>query len=345
MSLDGALDLHLYSAVEQGLWHLTERQAKVLQLRFGLLANCRRHTLEEIGRHFGVTRERIRQIEVKALKKFRRVVPRRQFHLAFAAEFIRSGGSLLIPESSMTPWHTLLYELLGLDVRHIKELGLGIVTANDLSEYRAYLSDGENHQGPSTLLPFLSQSDVKRLQAAEDAHWSKKRRTRPYMVREALRSLGRAAHYQEVAEECNKLFPDAQTSTRNWHAALSLPSSELLGIVWIGRRGMYGLTEHGYSRPEEDLFESVANIVERIYSETKQPVLDEVVIAELGKQRREVSPSSARMALSFNNRVETAGMGRYVPRDSNPDEPGDTKHSHHNISAAFEAFSATEDSP
>ncbi len=49
---------------------LTERESRVLHLRFGL-ADGRNWTLEEAGQEFGVTRERIRQIETKALRKLR----------------------------------------------------------------------------------------------------------------------------------------------------------------------------------------------------------------------------------------------------------------------------------
>jgi len=50
---------------------LTPREAKVLAMRFGLAGHTD-HTLEEVGKQFGVTRERIRQIEAKALIKLRR---------------------------------------------------------------------------------------------------------------------------------------------------------------------------------------------------------------------------------------------------------------------------------
>ena len=49
---------------------LTEREQKVLRLRFGL-DDGRARTLEEVGKEFNVTRERIRQIEAKALRKLR----------------------------------------------------------------------------------------------------------------------------------------------------------------------------------------------------------------------------------------------------------------------------------
>ena len=49
---------------------LTPRESRVLQFRFGLEDGCSR-TLEEVGKEFGVTRERIRQIEAKAIRKLR----------------------------------------------------------------------------------------------------------------------------------------------------------------------------------------------------------------------------------------------------------------------------------
>ena len=57
---------------------LTAREAKVLRMRFGIDMNTD-HTLEEVGKQFDVTRERIRQIEAKALRKLRH--PSRSEHL------------------------------------------------------------------------------------------------------------------------------------------------------------------------------------------------------------------------------------------------------------------------
>jgi RNA polymerase primary sigma factor len=60
----------LHIEVENVLDSLTPRERRVLQLRFGLIG-ARQLTLEEVGKRFGVTRERIRQIEAKALRKLR----------------------------------------------------------------------------------------------------------------------------------------------------------------------------------------------------------------------------------------------------------------------------------
>jgi len=69
--------------VAEALSELTEREQKVLRMRFGL-AGMNEHTLEDVGKLFGVTRERIRQIEAKALEKLRR--PSRSSKLKAFAE-------------------------------------------------------------------------------------------------------------------------------------------------------------------------------------------------------------------------------------------------------------------
>lgn len=67
---DAASILLLKEQLDDVLETLTPREAKVLALRFGLEGG-HPHTLEEVGKEFDVTRERIRQIEAKALRKLR----------------------------------------------------------------------------------------------------------------------------------------------------------------------------------------------------------------------------------------------------------------------------------
>jgi len=68
--MDAAAREMLREQVQTALAALSERERQVLELRFGLI-DGKDHTLEEVSRYFNVTRERIRQIEAKALRKLR----------------------------------------------------------------------------------------------------------------------------------------------------------------------------------------------------------------------------------------------------------------------------------
>ena len=76
--MDAAAREMLREQVQNALAALSERERQVLELRFGLI-DGKDHTLEEVSRYFNVTRERIRQIEAKALRKLRH--PTRSRHL------------------------------------------------------------------------------------------------------------------------------------------------------------------------------------------------------------------------------------------------------------------------
>ena len=67
---DGVININLKEMTEQVLSTLTPREERIIKMRFGL-EDGTEHTLEEVGQNFGVTRERIRQIEAKALRKLR----------------------------------------------------------------------------------------------------------------------------------------------------------------------------------------------------------------------------------------------------------------------------------
>ncbi len=78
LPVDEATKSNLTDSTRNVLGSLTAREAKVLRMRFGIGMNTD-HTLEEVGKQFDVTRERIRQIEAKALRKLRH--PTRSDHL------------------------------------------------------------------------------------------------------------------------------------------------------------------------------------------------------------------------------------------------------------------------
>ena len=67
---DAAISMNLAEQTRKVLATLTPREEKVLRMRFGIGEKAD-HTLEEVGKDFDVTRERIRQIEAKALRKLR----------------------------------------------------------------------------------------------------------------------------------------------------------------------------------------------------------------------------------------------------------------------------------
>ncbi len=348
--------LNCDAIVAEVLGSLTVRESDILKRRNGFDTG-HVETLEQIGISYGVTRERIRQIERKAWTKLKHPVRHRRLRHAFASEFVRTGGSLLFAESEMTPIRQFLHQAIGLSTAHIPELGFfSLGRESAIVSYRNSLRDVSSFFDPvieqsrshtSGLQQFLSVSDGVELSHAEKRfRYQQGAKTRPRMLRDALRSLGRAAHFTEIADVCNRMFPDNQTSTHNWHAALGRLDSEALGIVWIGRKGIYGLKEHGYNRPETDLFDGAATIVESIFSKTNQPVSQDTVIAELSKQRRELHHNSVAMALSLNDRLESVGHGAYIPKSialRGFDTSDIEERSGYDIEAAFAAFSHPDD--
>jgi RNA polymerase primary sigma factor len=70
LPLDSAIQENLRETTTRVLSSLTPREERVLRMRFGIGMNTD-HTLEEVGQQFSVTRERIRQIEAKALRKLK----------------------------------------------------------------------------------------------------------------------------------------------------------------------------------------------------------------------------------------------------------------------------------
>jgi RNA polymerase primary sigma factor len=70
LPIDAAIQSNLRETTTRTLALLTPREERVLRMRFGIGMN-KDHTLEEVGQQFSVTRERIRQIEAKALRKLK----------------------------------------------------------------------------------------------------------------------------------------------------------------------------------------------------------------------------------------------------------------------------------
>src|SRR5438105_9791383 len=86
---DQVVASNLRDITDEVLATLTPREEKVIKMRFGLGTTGSEHTLEEVGQHFAVTRERIRQIEAKALRKLRH--PSRSRKLKAFLETVQHG--------------------------------------------------------------------------------------------------------------------------------------------------------------------------------------------------------------------------------------------------------------
>ncbi|PYS59160.1 MAG: RNA polymerase sigma factor RpoD, partial [Acidobacteria bacterium] len=79
---DAAINLNLKEQMAHVLRTLTPREERIIKMRFGL-DDGSEHTLEEVGQVFSVTRERIRQIEAKALRKLRHPSRSGRFRIFF----------------------------------------------------------------------------------------------------------------------------------------------------------------------------------------------------------------------------------------------------------------------
>jgi RNA polymerase primary sigma factor len=105
-SAENPYDMTAYSLLREKIIDvldtLTERERRVLSLRFGLIDGYSR-TLEEVGKQFKVTRERIRQIEAKALRKMRHPTRIRQLHGFFDAEQIDNAQNLMKVAATARP--------------------------------------------------------------------------------------------------------------------------------------------------------------------------------------------------------------------------------------------------
>ncbi len=341
------------TAFDQVLDDLPAREATIVRARFHLDSDLPK-TLEELGLLLGITRERVRQIETRVLRSEALKAP---LWLRFVADFIQSGGSLLIQSQFsigilrllVKVWSFSSVEVIPLEIRLIAtEYDVADYMGSVKKSYDLWDSDREQDFHSVDALPgFFTHADRIQLSEAEKQLRSGQvTKTAQRMLVHALRSLGRAAHFTEIAKECNRLFPEEERAIHNWHAALSLhsqPEREDSGIAWIGRKGMYGLQEHGYSRPDASLFDEVSRIVIETFERTQRPVSIEVVMTELSKKRRELSRQSVIMALSFHDNLLPASDGKYMPKENNSIRSDDSPHLEYDIGAAFQAFSFEEE--
>jgi RNA polymerase sigma factor (sigma-70 family) len=168
----------LSTAVKNALSGLSERQKLIITLRFGL-NDGQEHTLEEIAQPLRITRERIRQIEARALDRLKH--PRRSVKLK---EFTDTDDSSRV---NFRKYQTLLLEKF----QSIEE------TLND-----------EEHitQEKETIENFIRQYVTKGRRKIWD---TRRQSSRAELLREVLENLGQPAHYSEIHDKALELVPES----------------------------------------------------------------------------------------------------------------------------------------
>lgn len=154
------------AAVNTVFGTLTPREEKVLKMRFGIGMARGQHTLEEVGQHYAVTRQRIKQIEAKALRKLRH--PARSKRLLGAIDDVRDPGrapELILDHLSLTEVPEFI-----LKFHRIHTLSLSSNQLRTLPEFLSQLTNLQridlDHNQLTTLpeclreLPNLSMIDV-----------------------------------------------------------------------------------------------------------------------------------------------------------------------------------------
>lgn len=355
-----------HSPDETSLWcqileTLDLKQRQVLEMRLGL-AGGQRHTLEAIGDSVGLTRERVRQLERTALQSLKSSNAIQQAAPSIAGEFVSNGTSLLMTAASTVLRSPLFNTLAGSSVSAIHSLGaLVLVDASWSENYDAtireeqvcvefVLSDfGSLPDCVRNMLAKLPEGDGQRVERMTRSYLrgqarKLQRKTQVYI---ALRRLGTASHYSEVAEVCNDLWPDRPLSHQaTINTLMACDGDSRYDVVWIGRKGMYGLTEHGYTKPRKDLAETVAEIVTKEYERTGAAVSIDTVMERMLEYRQLPDKSSVLMALSFNEQIIDLGRSRFVPAGAEQNRVGAVSDDKgYDFGAAFGDFTRTPRDP
>ena len=311
--------------LEKGFSLFRPKITNIVKMRSGLLiSGGKKVTLEKAGNSSGITRSRVQQIESIFWKnlKSRSKLYMRNFLIAFLYDFINESGSLLIKSKSPNAnLREFLAKCVGIPIVNLSQIEYSILTASE-SNFTEIISRGfsleeiepnviANCLESQTNIPFTS-NDVGLITESISLFRKKKHLTVLQKVILSLRSIGRPAHYSKVAEVHNALFPNNQKSEHNIHAVLCRKQG---GIVWIGVKGTYALKEWGFERPAKPLFDSVSEIVKNIYSRTGKPVPYQVIVAEIGKQRKIIKPSSLIFATHLNPELALVSKDTFIPKE------------------------------
>ena len=210
---------------------LDHKASHIGRSRFGL-GKSKTRTLQQLADSLGYTRERIRQIELKFLRLMR--YPSRSQHLVITliCDFIISGGShirrLNSPEINRTKYLFRIFDIPYFEFSKYGILIFGITCKEALAfnkPRKIMIGETDSNKIASFLEskfnPHLSCYDIK-LIAQSIAKDRISKLGISYGILKSMRTIGRPAHYSEITQVYNSLFPDDQKSERNIHASLSI---------------------------------------------------------------------------------------------------------------------------
>ncbi len=320
--------------------HWEERVIDIVRNREGLGGGPKR-TLAELGVDYGLTRERIRQfesrfwnsIDPKRAGQIKRPLlvsePLKELLRIFLVDFVARGCSMVWTPTDRGFAHRMfIAKCLGITAHRCQ--GLDIIAigpaAKTLGELHAKAfapglesdtQDNLEYIDPTALAQMIASKqdcglidrDVKVI-ADSIADWRINRLNKVQRTYLSLCHLGRPAHYTEITETYNTMFPGNISTTRNIHAVLNRNE---FGIVWVGKRGTFGLAQWGNSRPEKSLHDTVTEFVSSEYRKTGQPVPISVIREKLQFVRGPINPNSLIFATEANEEVRYVLGNAFVP--------------------------------
>jgi len=312
-----------HELIQKKFSYFTERECFIIKAREGLLTG-KKMTLEWVGIHYGITRERVRQIESKFWYKLRHPVHAPTFSRALIYNIMSKQGSLTITaNSSEALIMSFLAKCAGVPYAKLSRINLAILGTlpEDIMLPKSRRLILDNIDPISIISQWESEGRlclIKRdlqLLAESIIRFRLKLLNKGQKAYLALQAIGKPAHSAKITEVYNSLFPDQPSTEHNIHAVLS---HEKYGVVWIGIHSTFALKEWGYEHPPATLFDTVTEIVEEKYKETAQPVPFTIIVAEMGKYRQVVRNSSLTIASHCNPNLRRIGKNSFIPKK--PDE-------------------------
>jgi hypothetical protein len=315
-------DYSPFEATEKIFSNVSPRTRLVIESREGL-STGRGMTLEETANLLPgdkkLTRERIRQIEAKFWRSILHPVRVRRALIILLKDVMEHHGSLIeymgSPESAA---RIFIVRCAGIPFAQFPHTEIVVIGVNqeDVFEFESsewYRGEPDAMATASKIESIgkfsLLDNDIAII--AEDIFdYSKSHQTKTEKVLIALKRIGKPSHYTSIAEVYHSIFPNDHMSLHAIHALLG---KEEHGVVWIGIRGTFALSEWGYEHPSKGLFDSVTEIVNDVYSKTHQPVPFQMIVTEMGRYRKVARLTSITIAATCNPYVTPVENHCFVP--------------------------------